>query len=548
MHETNGKASKGSFIPLPIKVAFLAIVTVAAITFFLLFPPLLADDLKIRILIGLLLSVLAGLVASAMLLIIYQARKEALLSKDLMNKISSQRQDLQTLFAISKTITTTMQLKPLLEQILAILMPIVDARSGVLWLIDQGKLRKCWEEMNCVYGDCPAFHSADHRCWSFTNTLCSWDHAAASSLAERIDECIRCPVLSRVTLNLAAAVGSVPGVDEPPVVSLGDSMCQNVLLQDPKILVFHSYPPKDDASPQSCFRQVEWVGQDMKAELRHPKLVEAQSCFDEVIESPRTRIGMALMTKNQIHGLLCLGLDRIHYVTDDEVMLLTNAAALAAAAIENADLYYHMEKRNQQITTLLKEAHHRIKNNLQAIVGLSSMQLQQTTDPEALRLILDNLTRIRSISLVHQLLSQEDVKFVSVMQMVGKVMDMIVQLLNGAQKHFVYEINGTDVKVTSQKATSLALIANELATNSIKHGFADRASGTIIVDVAGVAGGEATIAFTDNGSGLPEGFCIEMYKSLGLQLVSNLVQDDLNGTFTLTCDNGETTAKVQFPL
>ena len=548
MLEPEEKASKGAFIPLPIKVAFLAIVTVAAITFFLLFPPLLADDLKIRILIGLLLSVLAGLVASAMLLIIYQARKEALLSKDLMRKISSQRQDLQTLFAISKTITTTMQLKPLLEKILAILMPIVDARSAVLWLVDQGKLKKCWEEMNCVYGDCPAFHSTDHRCWSFSSTLCSWDHAASASLGERIDECVRCPVLSRVTLNLAAAVGSVPGVDEPPVVSLGDSMCRNVLLQDPKILVFHSYPPKDDVSPQSCFRQVEWVRQDTDALARYPKLVEAQSCFDEVIDTPMTRIGMALMTKNQIHGLLCLGLDRIHYVTDDEVMLLTNAAALAAAAIENADLYYHMEKRNQQITTLLKEAHHRIKNNLQAIVGLSSMQLQQTTDPEALRLILDNLTRIRSIALVHQLLSQEDVKFVNVAQMIGKVMDMIVQLLNGAQKHFAYEISGTDVKVTSQKATSLALIANELATNSIKHGFADRASGRIVINVSGGLEGEAAIAFTDDGCGLPEGFCIEMYKSLGLQLVSNLVQDDLNGTFTLACDNGETTAMVRFPL
>ena len=132
--------------------------------------------------------------------------------------------------------------------------------------------------------------------------------------------------------------------------------------------------------------------------------------------------------------------------------------------------------------------------------------------------------------------------------MIGKVMDMIVQLLNGAQKHFAYEISGTDVKVTSQKATSLALIANELATNSIKHGFADRASGRIVINVSGGLEGEAAIAFTDDGCGLPEGFCIEMYKSLGLQLVSNLVQDDLNGTFTLACDNGETTAMVRFPL
>lgn len=222
-------------------------------------------------------------------------------------------------------------------------------------------------------------------------------------------------------------------------------------------------------------------------------------------------------------------------------------ADLAAAAIENADLYYHMEKRNQQITTLLKEAHHRIKNNLQAIAGLCTMQLQQTRDTETMRLIFDNLTRIRSISLVHQLLSQEDVKHVSLVHMGRKVVEMVIQLSNSSQKSFLFEIYGDDVKVSSQKATALALIINELTTNSIKHGFSDRLNGLISITITQIGQGRAAIEFSDNGVGLPDKFDIDKCGSLGLQLVSNLVKDDLNGVFTLSSGNG-TTAKMEFSI
>ncbi len=545
---SRNRHAQGTFIPLPIKIAFLAIVLVGAITFFLLFPPLLAEDLKVRIWIGLLLSVLAGLVGSAMLLIIYQARKEALLSRNLMAKIASQRQDLQTLFAISKTITTTMQLKPLLKQIIEIVMSIVDAQSGMLWLVDQSKLRKCWEEWNCTKSACPAYGNADRRCWSFSNTQCTGRQSNTADVSEKLADCMECPVLSKVTLAVAASVGSVPGMKEPAAMTLGDSLCKHVLLQDPKMLVFHSYPA-DRASSQTCFRQSEWASHDLLGNYKKPKMEQAQSCFDEVVTSPMTRIGAALTTKNQVHGLLCLGLDRIHYVTDDEAMLLTNAAALAAAAMENADLYYQMEKRNQQITTLLKESHHRIKNNLQAIAGLTTMQLQQTSDPATTSLILDNLTRIRSISLVHQLLSQEDVRFVNLVPLMRKVMEMVLQVSNSSHKNFVYEIHGEDVKVSSQKATSLALVINELTTNSIKHGFANAESGAIMIGLLPEADNRIVLEFTDNGQGLPEGFCIELYKSLGLQLVSNLVQDDLNGTFSLApADGNGTVARIEFPI
>lgn len=536
---------RGALVPVPIMLTALVVVVVTAGFLFLLFP--ISHQDPIQTIFPLVLGLAAGLTVSTILLKIHQMRKGPVLTKGLVEKIALLRQDLQTLFAIAKTITSTMQLNVLLTQILQILMPIVDARSGVLWLVDQKRFGKCWEIINCSNTACPAYLNSDMRCWSFGHTLGSPICTKAAGLAEKLEACLQCPVLSKVTLNVAASTGFVPGMKEPEVMSLGDSMCKNVLLQDPKIMVFHSYPPRDGEAEQTCYRQVEWASQDLFGNYKKPKMIRARSCFEEVVTIPTTRIGVALITKNQIHGILCLGLDRIHYLTDDEAVLITNAAALAASAIENADLYYQMEKRNQQITTLLKESHHRIKNNLQAIAGLCSMQLQQTNDPETMNLILDNLTRIRSISLVHQLLSQEDVKSVSLIQTIRRVMEMVIQLSNGSHKKLSYEIRGEDTSISSQKATALALIINELTTNSVKHGFEDKSVGKIFVTISKKQNGSITLEFADNGSGLPQGFCIEMYKCLGLQLVSNLVRDDLNGVFNLSSD-GWTKAHIEFRI
>lgn len=547
LNTSNKEFWKSVPIPIPVMLSLLGAIAVTAVLLYLFIPPFVTHEIAVRVTIYFVLGTVAGLITMATILFIYQARKGPVVSKSLMDKIASLRQDLQTLFAIARTITSTMQPKVLLTQILKILMPIVNARSGVLWLIDQSTFQKCWQVLNCSKTTCPAYLNTDVRCWSFGNTLGSRHRSSAASLTEKLPECLQCSVLSGVTFNVAASTGFVPGMKEPETMSLGNAMCKNVLLQDSKILVFHSYPPREPGEPQVCYRQAEWASQDLFGTYKQPKMVVAKSCFEEVVTSPTTRIGVALITKNQIYGFLCLGLDRVHYLTEDEAILLTNAAAFAASAIENSDLYSQMEKRNQQITTLLKESHHRIKNNLQAIAGLCSMQLQQTNDPDTTNLILDNLTRIRSISLVHQLLSQEEVKSVSLVQTIRRVMEMVIQLTNGSHKKITYEVRGDDLSISSQKATALALIINELTTNSLKHGFENRSVGRIVVSLSGPENGATALEFADNGSGLPEGFCIEMYKCLGLQLISNLVRDDLNGIFSLSSDDW-TRAKIEFRI
>jgi two-component sensor histidine kinase len=106
-------------------------------------------------------------------------------------------------------------------------------------------------------------------------------------------------------------------------------------------------------------------------------------------------------------------------------------------------------------------------------------------------------------------------------------------------------VHGPEVYLTSHRATSLALILNELLSNAVKHGLAERRSGSISIDFTTDARG-VTIAVKDDGVGLPPGFDMQASAHLGLQIARNLTESDLGGSLTLYGDHG-TKAVIFFP-
>jgi len=105
--------------------------------------------------------------------------------------------------------------------------------------------------------------------------------------------------------------------------------------------------------------------------------------------------------------------------------------------------------------------------------------------------------------------------------------------------------NGETVILPSEQASSLALVINELIQNSIEHGFIGRPEGLIGVDIA-TNQETYRIEIYDNGIGLPADFSTQASKSLGLQIVRTLIEDDLGGTFELYADKG-THARITIP-
>lgn len=445
--------------------------------------------------------------------------------------IDYQRKTLDYLFDIAKTLNSTTDFSSLLKNIVEIILSAIDAQSGVIWLLNQESLKICYELSGCSEAGCQAFHNPDMKCWNATKPLCC--DMGGEGLETKIRECINCKVFEGGIMKTAISIGMTPEIIEPTVLSIGEGLCKELIMRHPQITVFHIFPSGEGVK---CYRQTEWVPDDnphMK-----PNLVPANYCFLETsLSNPKTRIGIVLMTNKKLLGILCIALDRAHYLTENEANLLINIARLTSISIENAELYCLAEKRYQQIKTLLKEAHHRIKNNLQTIAGLFSMQLEKDGNREIRSLLLNNLTRVKSISTVHQLLSQEELMAVKLSSLIERVIGMIIDATESRDK-ISYSVSDSDIHVPSRSATSLALIINELTTNSIKHGIADR--GKIDVKIK-TENGRTFLDYSDNGRGLP----VDFKKNLGLQIVSTLVEEDLEGTFELFTGEG-TTAKISF--
>jgi PAS domain S-box-containing protein len=212
---------------------------------------------------------------------------------------------------------------------------------------------------------------------------------------------------------------------------------------------------------------------------------------------------------------------------------------------------------------LLKEIHHRVKNNLQVISGLLTLQGEQIKDERLQRLIKESQGRIWTMALIHQTLYQSgnlaDIDMADYIRALsGNLLSSHAQVAMPPTVSF----DLLPVRLVIDKAIPLALIINELLTNAMKHAFPDGRPGEIRISLqerTGTArvspnGGRAPtdhgcapayeLTVADNGAGLPAGFDLKNQKSLGLQLVAMLAKQ-LGGQLAIE-SNGGTSAHIKF--
>lgn len=194
-----------------------------------------------------------------------------------------------------------------------------------------------------------------------------------------------------------------------------------------------------------------------------------------------------------------------------------------------------LHKKDEELlikSAVIKEIHHRVKNNLQTIVSLLRLQERRTESSEAKSILQDCIGRVNSIAVVHEYLSQQGDGMIDV----GKVAKSIYQALVSSMLNsdFVLETDfATDnVLLPSEKATSIALILNELLQNAIEHAFAGRANGKLTVRFND-SGSCYELLIADNGVGLPDDFSWQQSSSLGLKIIKTMAEADLKGSFAL---------------
>jgi two-component sensor histidine kinase len=188
--------------------------------------------------------------------------------------------------------------------------------------------------------------------------------------------------------------------------------------------------------------------------------------------------------------------------------------------------------------TLLKEIHHRVKNNLQIISSLISLQAENLKDPMQQRLFRDTCDRVKSMALVHEKLYQsKDLARVELAEYTRHLMNELLQAGGPAGKKVRLQLELEPVYLTVDAAIPCGLILNELTTNSLKHAFRDRATGEIAVQLRSGPDDLVRVRFHDDGQGFPKDIDWRRPHTLGLQLLQMLTKQ-LHGTMEIANGQG----------
>lgn len=195
--------------------------------------------------------------------------------------------------------------------------------------------------------------------------------------------------------------------------------------------------------------------------------------------------------------------------------------------------------------TLLRELHHRVKNNLQLVSSMLILQAQHASDPAAFAAYNEIQNQIRSMALIHAKLYQaEDLAKIDFTKYLQELITALIHSYGFPADRVSVTLNAPGEMLNLNTAVPLGLIINELVSNCLKHAFPENRSGEILVDLFGVDDGSYLLRVADNGIGFPEGLDITSTATLGLQLVNTLVEQ-LKGTIQLERGAG-TTFIIQF--
>jgi two-component sensor histidine kinase len=194
---------------------------------------------------------------------------------------------------------------------------------------------------------------------------------------------------------------------------------------------------------------------------------------------------------------------------------------------------------------LLKEIHHRVKNNLQVIASLLSLQSEYLEESKPLAMLEDMKNRVRSIAAIHEMLyGSADLSRIDFAGYLNSIAKDLMSLYPPSSGRIRADIDSDPIHLDITQAVPCGLIVNELLTNSFKHAFPENRSGVIQIVFRSVDGA-CKLEISDDGVGLPENLDPGTSGSMGMQLVTLLVQQ-LKGEFEIDQSSG-TRFTILFP-
>ncbi len=251
-------------------------------------------------------------------------------------------------------------------------------------------------------------------------------------------------------------------------------------------------------------------------------------------EGLASMLSVPLIVREKVIGVLNCFTAEPRKFSKEQIALFSTLANQTALALENARLVTN--------AAVVREMHHRIKNNLQTVAMLMRMQVSDNNGLTTQDVLHQSINRIQSIAAVHEVLSEQGFRLVDVKDVIARIARVTAQNMIAPEKQITIRVDGEAIVLPSRPATSLALVVNELLQNALEHAFVNRAHGKVIITLTHNPR-EYLVTVADDGVGLPS----KITSSLGLEIVDTLVRDDLKGRIKFKPGKRGTQVEIVMP-
>lgn len=261
-----------------------------------------------------------------------------------------------------------------------------------------------------------------------------------------------------------------------------------------------------------------------------------------VIKNQHSRIFESHVTINHIQNLWISS--TLTPIYDDEGTL-KKLVLVDSNITKSKNLQKQIEASLMEKDVLLKEIHHRVKNNLQIIISLLNLQTGYIKDEVTLKAVKDGQSRVRSMALVHEKFYQSDeLSEINFGDYIEKLCHFLYQSYGDKTDRIDLQIKGDKQGLDMDTAMPCALLVNEIVSNAYKYAFPDQKKGTIQI-VFKKLNGKMFLLIQDDGVGFPDEYDLEKSESLGMQLIQALT-NQLDGELKVSRENG-TSFEISFP-
>ncbi|MDJ0531811.1 MAG: AAA family ATPase [Xenococcaceae cyanobacterium MO_207.B15] len=265
-----------------------------------------------------------------------------------------------------------------------------------------------------------------------------------------------------------------------------------------------------------------------------------------VEHQPKSILAYPMIYQNELQGIIYLENSLVSGAfTQKKLEILQVLLSQVSISIENARLYKNLEnhasvqKSLKQKEILLKEIHHRVKNNLLVVSSLLELQSSYIEhQPEVIKILENCQNRITSMALVHKhLYGNTELDRINLAQYIKSLLDNLAYSQASQERNIDFVLDLENIELNIETANPCGLIINELVSNALEHGFIERDRGNIWLSLKHNLERKIVLIIQDDGVGFKEDLDLYNSDSLGLELVCSLVEQ-LNGTINLDKTSG----------